>query len=99
MITSKHQEGTGTTLLARGYAAFMIAVLLFLGVAFIAMPVPAHAQTSQLFPNGVPGPDFGDDFPFGYGGGPRLPNVPNGSTIVEQVFERINAMFDRLFNR
>src|SRR3990167_8463763 len=99
MINSTSEEGSGNTLLARGYAAFMIAALLFVGIIFIAKPTPAHAQTSQLFPNGVPGPDFGDNFPFGYGGGPRLPDVPNGSTIVERIFERINSLFGRLFNR
>lgn len=86
-------------MLAGGYAALILATLLFLGILFAARP--AHAQSTSLFPNGVSGPniDFGDNFPFGYGGGPRTPTPPDTAGIIDRVFTRINAIFNRLFNR
>ncbi len=92
--------------IAKALFVVFIFTAVMLGVSTLGAS-PAHAQTTQLFEGGLPGPNmdtffgdnFGDNFPFGYGGGPRTPTPPDTSGIIERVFTRINLLFDRLFNR
>ena len=94
---------TISTLQKSSIAKALVAALLMtivLGV-FLFGPQRAHAQSAQIFENGIPMPniDFGNNFPFGYGGGPRVPTPPDTSRIINRIFVRVNALFDRLLNR
>jgi hypothetical protein len=66
----------------------------------------AHAQSASLLDNGPTAPniDFGNHFPFGYGGGPRVsipPIPPRVNDLLRnlpgRILDQINSIFDRVF--
>lgn len=85
------------TMLSGVATAVVSLVVLVVGFAFTV--TPAHAQSSSFSTSSLPRLNMPSDFPFGYGGGPRMPTLPDTSGIISRAFSRINAIFNRLFNR
>ena len=84
----------------------MLLVSAVLVVGIISIARPAQAQGVQYSEGNMQRPNsnasFGTNFPFGYGGGPRVPTPPmspNAAVIVSRVIASINSILNRLFNR
>jgi hypothetical protein len=79
--------------------AVLLAIAVFSTVLLGSFAVSARTAEAQAIPFvGVrePRPPVP---PFGYGGGPQEPRVPDTQAILERIFERLNLIFSNIFNR
>ncbi|MEY4747468.1 MAG: hypothetical protein RLZZ416_517 [Candidatus Parcubacteria bacterium] len=82
---------------ASAILAAIVAAIFFASFAFAAPVAHAQARTQAAPRVTAPFPPSPPP-PFGYGGGPQKPQTLTGRTIVNQIFQRLNDLFQSIFS-